>query len=369
MDIKTLWKKIRRGVKYPLLVLLIKGFIFIIRLFPRWFNLKLYRRVALLIYRLAPKMRSKMLKNIRLAYGDTLSNDEMEGIAKGCFVNQAWHFTDYVHTLKYTQREQFAKLIDFVGEEHLQREYAKGNGVICLFNHCGPWELAVILPPVMGYETLAVSRALPNPRINNIIVGYRQSRGMKNISRDGNAYPKLIEAIRRGEVVIIMIDQDTHVKGCYIEFFGRTAFTPIGAARLALDTQASVIPVHLIRQPDNRYEFRMYPAIETTRTGNLDNDLRTNTIKYTAAMERFVREAPEQWVWMHDRWHTTPEIEQQWLAHRQAEKAAEAQRQAELQAHPQRCERICRCKCLKGWFQPNAPSPQAQHPQSPCPTR
>lgn len=355
MELKVLWKKIRRGIKYPILVLLIRCFTFIIRQFPRRFNLRLYRRLALLAYSLAPKMRNKITNNIRFAYGDSLPEAEVERIAKGSFVNQAWHFVDYVHTLKYTRREQFARLIDFVGEEHLQREYAKGKGVICLFNHCGPWELAVILPPVMGYETLAVSRALPNPRINNIIEGYRESRGMKNINRNGKAYPKLIEAIERGECIIIMIDQDTKVKGCYIDFMGHTAFTPVGAARMALDTQASVVPVHLIRKPDNRYEFRMYPAIETIRTGNLDDDLRQNTINYTAAIERFVREAPEQWTWMHDRWHTTPEIEQAWLEQHRAEKAAEAQRLAELQAKQQqrelrrstRSEHLCHCVCLK----------------------
>lgn len=351
MEAKELWKKIRRGIKYPLLVLLIRCFTFITRHIPRKFNLRFYRRLALIAYRLAPKMRHKMIDNISYAYGDSLSDAEIEGIAKGCFVNQAWHFVDYVHTLKYTRREQFAKYIDFVGEENLQREYAKGKGVICLFNHCGPWELAVILPPVMGYETLAVSRALPNPRINNIIVGYRQSRGMKNINRDGKAYPHLIDAINRGECLIIMIDQDTKVKGCYIDFFGHTAFTPVGAARMALDTEASVVPVHLIRKPDNRYEFRMYPAIETIRTGNLDDDLRTNTINYTAYMERFVREAPEQWVWMHDRWHTTPEIEQAWLEQHRANKAAEAKYIAEKQESERQREirRQQRRKKLNFW--------------------
>ncbi len=354
MSARDLWTKIRRGVKYTILVWLIRGLIFVIRHIPRQFNLRFYRRLALLGYRLAPKLRKKMLANLDLAYGDTLTAQQKDDIAKGCLVNQAWHFVDYVHTINCFRREQFARYIDFVGEENLRREYDKGKGVICLFNHCGPWELAVILPPVMGYETLAVSRALPNPRINNIIVGYRESRGMKNINRNGKAYPHLIEAINKGECLIIMIDQDTKVKGCYIDFFGRTAFTPVGAARLALDTQASVVPVHLIRMPDNRYEFRMYPAIETIRTGNLDDDLRTNTINYTKAMERFVREAPEQWVWMHDRWHTTPEIEQAWLEQHRANKAAEAQRLADLQVQQQRNQHpakrrfgfVCRCKCL-----------------------
>lgn len=329
MNVKRTWKKIRRGIKYPILLFLIHTFIHIIRLFPRKFNLFFYRKVALLIYWASRRMRLLVHKNLRYAYGNKLTDKQIDEIARGVFVNQAWHFSDYVYSLHFKTRKQFSRFIDFEDIDILKKEYDRGKGVICLFNHCGPWELSVLMPPVLGFETTAVSRSLPNPHINKLIVGYREARGMKNINRNGKAYPTLIEAINKGECLIIMIDQDTKVKGVYIDFFEKKAFTPIGAARLALDTEASVVPIQIKRMPNNRYTFRALPAIETIRTGNMDNDLLQNTINYTKAMEQIVRDAPEQWVWMHERWHTTPEIEKTWMAEHQANKEREAKEEAQ----------------------------------------
>lgn len=286
-------------------------------------------------------MRQKILVQLKIAYGETLTQQQMVEIAKGVFINQAWHFVDYVHTIRYKTREQFSKIVDIVGEDNLKREYDKGKGVICLFNHCGPWELAVVILPSMGYETSASSRPMPNPRIDKLIVHYRESRGMKNIGRTGKSYPTLIDTVNRGECLIIMIDQDTQVKGVYIDFFGKTAFTPIGAARLALDTEAAVVPVHLKRMPNNRYEFRFKPAIPTIRTGSYDNDVLENTKRYTKAIEDIVRDSPEQWVWMHERWRTTPEIEKEWLEfHKlQREREKEHAEEQRLRAENKRLRR------------------------------
>lgn len=330
MKTRDVLKKIRRGIKYPLLVFLIHCFIFIIGLFPRKFNLRVYRRLALVAYRFSPKLRNFVKKQLRFAYGDSLSEAQVSHLAQGVYVNQAWHFTDYVYSIRFKKPEQFARFIDFRDIDILKREYDKGKGVICLFSHCGPWELAVLMPPVLGFATTALSRSLPNPRLNNIIVQFREARGMKNVTRNGKAYPTLIEAINRGECLIIMIDQDTKVKGVYIDFYGKTAFTPIGAARLALDTQASVVPIQMKRLPNMRYEFRPLEPIPTIRTGNREDDLLQNTINYTRSVEQIIRQTPEQWVWMHDRWHTTPEIEKAWLEQHQKNKLIAAQRQQQL---------------------------------------
>lgn len=305
---KHLWKKIRRGIKYPILLFFIRCFILTIRLLPRNFVLRVFRRLGLLAFRVVKGERLKTIKNIKFAYGDTLTDEQVTTMARNVFAHQALNFADYLHTLGYRTRKDFSKLIDFVGEENLKVEYEKGKGVLCLVSHTGSWEFSAIMPPVMGYETTAVSKALANKKINDLIIGYREKRGMKNISR-GKAYPLLIEALAKGECMIIMIDQDTLVKGTYVDFFGKKAFTPIGAARLALDSGSPVVPMFMKRLPNNRHQFTIYPALETIRTGNDDHDLVENTKLYTQVIENIIRETPDQWVWMHERWKTTPEIE------------------------------------------------------------
>ena len=123
-----------------------------------------------------------------------------------------------------------------------------------------------------------------------------------------------------------MIDQDTKVKGLFVDFYGEKAYTPMGVARLALETNAVVLPMATTRVADSSYQFTIYPAIETIRTGDTEKDLYANTQLETKVMETIIREAPTQWVWMHRRWKTTPENLKIYLERRALEKQLNAQK-------------------------------------------
>ncbi len=319
MNWKMRRKEIRRAIKYPVLVFFIRLFILVFRFVPRTILLSVSTALGSLAFRLVGKERQKTINNLTKIYGNEKSAEQLKEMARMVFVNQALNFADYVHTLHYTTRSQFSALIDVVGEEHLNEAYNKGKGVICLMSHVGSWEFSAIMPPVLGYETTAISRAMPNERIEKLIVSYRQKRGMKNISR-GNAYSALIDALKKGECLIIMIDQDTQTKGVFVDFFGMPAYTPVGAARLAIDSGAPVLPMYMKRKSGNRHQFTILPALELIQTGNMDSDLHENTRRYTETIEAIVKEVPEQWVWMHQRWKTTPEDVELYLQKKREQK-------------------------------------------------
>jgi KDO2-lipid IV(A) lauroyltransferase len=129
---------------------------------------------------------------------------------------------------------------------------------------------------------------------------------MKNIPRDGS-YAKLIKVLQEGECLILMMDQDTKVKGVFVDFMGKPAYTPIGASRLALETGALIVPMVMTRKEDDNYRFIIYPELSLINTGNLESDILKNTQRQTKITEDIVRTYPTQWVWMHSRWHTTAE--------------------------------------------------------------
>jgi KDO2-lipid IV(A) lauroyltransferase len=306
-------KEIQRAIKYPVLIFFIRMFIASVRFFPRRWVERQFAFLARLAFYLVRKERKKTIQTLTLAYGDAKTPEEIRKIACRVFVNQALNFADYLHTLHWKSRKQFSKIVDIVGEEHLKAAYDKGKGVLCLTLHTGSWELSAIMPPVMGYETSAVSKAMSNPKIDKLIVNARENRGMKNIPR-GKSYPKLIEALNRGECLIIMIDQDTQVKGVFVDFFGRKAYTPDGAARIALETQSPVVMMYMKRTENDRHQFTILPEIPLINTGNKEYDLLENTRIYTQMIENIIREIPSQWVWMHERWKTTPEDVERFLA-------------------------------------------------------
>jgi KDO2-lipid IV(A) lauroyltransferase len=305
-------KKIRRAIKYPVLIFFIRVFIVTVRIFPRRWGELFFAFFAHFAFLVVRSERKRTIKTLTLIYGEEKTPKEIKQMALEVFVNQALNFADYLHVINWTKREQFIRLVDIVGEEHLKKAYEKGKGVICMTLHTGSWELSAIMPPVMGYETSAVSKAMANAKINELIVAAREKRGMKNISR-GKSYVKLLEVLSKGECLVIMIDQDTRVKGVFVDFFGRKAYTPDGAARLALDTKAPVVPMYMKRIANHRHQFTILPEIPLIDTGDREHDLFENTKLYNQMTEEVIREIPTQWVWMHERWKTTPEDVKRYL--------------------------------------------------------
>jgi KDO2-lipid IV(A) lauroyltransferase len=94
-----------------------------------------------------------------------------------------------------------------------------------------------------------------------MMVRFRSRRGMKNISRE-NSYKKLVKALEAGDCLIVMIDQDTKVKGVFVDFYGKKAYTPMGVSRLALETGAIVVPMAMVRKEDSKYKFIIRPPLE-----------------------------------------------------------------------------------------------------------
>jgi len=137
------------------------------------------------------------------------------------------------------------------------------------------------------------------------MVWFRKRRGLINFER-GGSYQSLVNNLKEGKCLILMIDQDTKVKGCFVKFFGRQTFTPLGASRLAMDTGAAVVPMAINRKNIKKYTFEIYPEIPLVKSDDVVKDLIQNTQNQSDIIEKIIKKNPAQWVWMHRRWKTTP---------------------------------------------------------------
>jgi KDO2-lipid IV(A) lauroyltransferase len=119
----------------------------------------------------------------------------------------------------------------------------------------------------------------------------------------------LLAAMKAGETVGILMDTNmTPPQGVFVDFFGIPACTASGLARIALRTDAAVVPGFTIwDEALGKYRLRFDLAIELTRTGDLEADIIANTQKFTKVIEDYVRKYPDQWLWVHRRWKTRPE--------------------------------------------------------------
>ena len=300
----------KKTFRRKLVLLLLFPFLYITILIFRILPIRWVRRFAVFVggrfYNMADKSRTRALDNLRMIYGNETTESERISMAQQVFIEEIKSFFDYMAYSHVTDKKKFFKLIEVEGEEHLRKAYEQGKGVICLIPHLSSWEFAAITPPMLGYETSAASKSMKMKLLEDMMVRFRGRRGMKNITREGS-YKKLVEVLRKGECLILMIDQDTKVKSVFVDFMGKQAYTPLGASRLALETGALIVPMVMTRKADDNYRFIIYPELPVVKTGNTEADLWENTQRQTKVMEEMVRAYPTQWVWMHRRWKTTPE--------------------------------------------------------------
>ncbi|MDR1584861.1 MAG: lysophospholipid acyltransferase family protein [Prevotellaceae bacterium] len=257
-------------------------------------------------YSMGHKARQYALDNLNKVYGAEKTPQEIEAMAQEVFMNIATAFIDYYATAYIKSRKRYFNMVEVTGEEYLRAAYEKGKGVICLIPHMSSWELSAVTPPMLGYSTCAASKAIKSWFVQKTMVWFRARRGMINISREGS-YEKLVNVLKEGNCLILMIDQDTKVKGCFVDFFGHQAYTPTGAARLVMDTGAVVVPMAITHSEAGKYRFEICPELSFLSAGDEKTDLQVNTQAQTKAMEDLIKKTPSQWVWMHRRWKTTPE--------------------------------------------------------------
>jgi KDO2-lipid IV(A) lauroyltransferase len=200
-------------------------------------------------------------------------------------------------------------LADLDGVEHLQNARAAGRGVVSPSGHLGNWEIqAAASVPRVGNVAM-IARPLDNPALDRRLNELRTSTGNTVIYKQ-KALAQVIQTIRSGGIVAILIDQNMQAKdGIFVRFFGRPACTTTVAAALALKTGCAIVPVRCLLQKNGRYRMVYGPPVDWPRSGRKDEDVAALTQHLTSIIEGWVRETPEQWLWLHRRWKTRPSLE------------------------------------------------------------
>ena len=128
---------------------------------------------------------------------------------------------------------------------------------------------------------------------------------VQTIYRDASVR-QMLNVFKENRMLGFVVDQDVEsVDGVFVNFFNKPAFTPIAPVRFALSVGAPIIPVFIVRE-GMKHHMIVEPAIEISRTGNKEEDIRVNTQRWVDVQERYIRNYPHLWVWNHRRWKTVP---------------------------------------------------------------
>jgi len=298
-------KKPYRFVVY----LIARAAAFILMLLPRPLALALAKAAGHLSFLLVSRQREKALKSLRLAFGKEKSEKEIRAIARGVFQNFAQTAVEILR-LPGLSRERLAGLVD-LGEAVKVYEslLAEGKGLIAITAHIGNWELLAGAFGLMGFRGAVIARKIYYEPYNNWIVGLRQSIGVPTIYREG-ASREILKVLGRGEIIGMLPDQDIDsLRGVFVDFFGRPAYTPVAPVRLALQFGTPILPNFLIRQKDGRYKVILGEVIRTSHGDRSESAVKEATAKWMRSFEEVIRQYPDQWGWMHDRWKTQQKVE------------------------------------------------------------
>jgi len=268
---------------------------------PRPIAERLARGYAGLLDFAVPRLRRIAMRNLELAMPE-LPIAERQRIADGVFRSIARVFIG-VARLPDLTTANIHEWIAHDGLEHLRAAQARGKGVLVATGHLGNWEFSINAHTLLGGDTMSVVvRPLDNPLLDDFVRQRREMFGNRMIGKK-EFIRSLLKALQAGETAAMLVDQNNTLdQGVFVDFFGMPARTGTSFAKMAAHTGAAVVPGFAVWiEAEKRYRLKFYPALELT------GDIAEDTQRVQAAMERAIREHPDQWLWVHRRWKARPE--------------------------------------------------------------
>jgi KDO2-lipid IV(A) lauroyltransferase len=242
-----------------------------------------------------PRLRRTALRNLELA-----GYEDRTRIVNGVFQSIGRLLVMFVK-LPRINKQNVHRWIRYEGLENFTAAQARGRGVLVATGHLGNWELSAYTHALMTAPMHIVVRPLDNPRIDAFVERRRALSG-NHIIRKKEAAREILRALKKGDAVGILIDQNTTPEeGVFIDFFGKKACAGTAFVKFAHHSGAAVVPgFALWSQEEKRYILRFYPEVE------MSGEVQMDTQKVHSALESVIRQYPDQWLWIHRRWKTRP---------------------------------------------------------------
>ncbi len=303
-----LTKKRRRGrVRTRLEYLALRVVTGLLAALPLGLALRVGELGALALYLFDAPLRRVGMINLGLAFPARPLRDRRR-ILRESFLNLGRMAAELAHLPRLSD-ERLADMVRFEDEAWWSEAvgWERSTGVLVLSGHFGNWELLVFAHGRRGHPVHMVHRSIANPLVDRWLTELRRRAGTHMIRKSAGA-AGVLQALHERGLLVLPIDQNsTRGLGVFVDFFGVPASTNSGMARIALRTDAPIVPAFIVREGRSaRHRVHVLPILEVERSGDPAEDVRRNTQRFTSVFEEMVRRHPEQWLWMHKRWKTRP---------------------------------------------------------------
>jgi Kdo2-lipid IVA lauroyltransferase/acyltransferase len=261
------------------------------------------RRMGDLVFVLWRKRRGIALANVTRAFGSNLSANEKKELGRKSFEHVASAIAELF--LIPTMIRDVKKRFRVDGLEHLDPALSRGRGVVLVISHLGSWESLLHLRFFIRTKSSVVVKKLRNPYIQKILEERRRMTGVNPVEKE-NSMKTVLSALKKNEVVAILIDQWDGPDGLWINFFGEATSTTSVPARLAKKTGCALIPAFCLRKGTGLFEIHLKPEVPIHGDG--ESWERATTERLNQILEGEILQSPEQWMWGHRRWKPKPSL-------------------------------------------------------------
>jgi Kdo2-lipid IVA lauroyltransferase/acyltransferase len=276
--------------------------------FPLKISMSIGRFLGKIVGSIIPKLKKTANRNLEIAL-PKLSTDEKSKIIAGCFQSLGRQLGLISHFKRFTAKD-VQNLVEINGRDIFERIHASGRGMLLITGHFGSWEVFNLLPPAFGFPINILVRRIDNPKVEAFVESLRTKFGGKTIDKTKSARA-MFRLLENGSMLGVMADLNAQEReGVFVDFFGVKASTTASIARLALKTDAVVIPVFAVwDEIKQKYIVNIEEPVDFVKTADTEQNIIELTQKVTNSVEKFVRAFPEQWMWIHKRWNTRPKGE------------------------------------------------------------
>jgi len=265
------------------------------------------RRLAQFIALIDRRHRMIAEENLRHAFGDALTPAQRTRMTRQVYEHFCKVVVEILHLPRRFRMSTIRRFIKFSNMREGLRTTLRGDrATILVGGHLGNWEVSSVMLAAADLRSFAVARALDNPFLQQFVLRFRQYTGQSILSKNED-YAKICEALATKQIVVMLADQAAGPRGYFVDFFGRPASTQRSIALLAFEYDAPVIVSFSHRVGDGfQYEVGAVDLFDPRDYQDDSNGAHRFTADFTAALERAIRKAPEQYFWLHNRWKHAP---------------------------------------------------------------
>jgi KDO2-lipid IV(A) lauroyltransferase len=266
-------------------------------------------RLGWLFYHVDRRHRLVADENLRHAYPQ-LCDAERDRMVRAVYVHFCGLLVEIIQLPRLLNADNWRRHLSLPDGKALVDALLGDRPVLFVTGHFGNWEMAGYALGLLGFTTHAIARPLDNPYCDDFLRRFRERTGQRILAKHGD-FDKMQAILDNKGVIATLADQDAGPRGMFVDFFGRPASTHKAVAIMAIEHRVTLaaVTVRKVGEP-SRYEQVMEDIIHPEEYADRPDAIKAMTQRFTSALERGIRRAPEQYFWLHRRWKHQPKAKQ-----------------------------------------------------------